>query len=288
MSKCRRKVQIRTVRSRLTVVLVAAILCRAIAAGAPAQSDGKPFTADDFVFWFEDIYRNKDLVPTPSATLAINGKQGVIEKVDTYTVRYKFPEPYFMLPDVLAGSTELAGQMWGYRAMGGFAPAHYLKQFHPKYVKADELDKKVKDAKFDSWVRLFLSRNDWAVNPDLPVLSPWKTVTPINTPTWTLERNPYSVFVDTAGNQLPYIDKVVLTLAENLEVLNLRAIAGEYDYASRHVDLGKLPVFLENQQKGNYKVYLDPGDYCDLIIKLNLKYHADPEIRSEERRVGKG
>jgi len=272
MSKCRRKVQIRTVRSRLTVVLVAAILCGAIAAGALAQSagkstligklegpevvtdpamfpksfsespqltalvkagklppvaerigqdplvikplkeigkyggmwragftgpadfwngfrccsgpdhlmfwdytgdkvvpnlakglemqdggktwlvhlrrgmkwsDGKPFTADDFVFWFEDIYRNKDLVPTPSATLAINGKQGVIEKVDTFTVRYKFPEPYFMLPDVLAGSTELAGQMWGYRAMGGFAPAHYLKQLLPKYVKAEERDKKV-------------------------------------------------------------------------------------------------------------------------------------------------
>ncbi len=56
-------------------------------------SDGKPFTADDFVFWFEDIYRNKDLVPTPTAALAINGKQGVIEKVDTYTVRYKFPQP---------------------------------------------------------------------------------------------------------------------------------------------------------------------------------------------------
>ena len=241
-------------------------------------SDGKPFTADDFVFWFEDIYRNKDLVPTPSAAMAINGKQGTVEKVDTYTVRFKFPEPYTMFPDVLAGSTDLAGQMQGWRALGGFAPAHYLKQFHPKYVSAAELDKKVKDAKFDSWVRLFLNRNDWAVNPDLPVLSAWKTVTPINTPTWTLERNPYSVFVDTAGNQLPYIDKVVLTLAENLEVLNLRAIAGEYDYASRHVDLGKLPVFLENQQKGNYKVYLDPGDYCDLIIKFNLNYDADPEI----------
>jgi len=36
-------------------------------------SDGKPFTADDFVFWFEDIYRNKDLIPTPSAAMAING-----------------------------------------------------------------------------------------------------------------------------------------------------------------------------------------------------------------------
>ena len=241
-------------------------------------SDGKPFTADDFVFWFEDVYQNKDLVPTPSATMAINGKPGVVEKVDTNTVRFKFPEPYTMFPDVLAGSTDLAGQMQGWRALGGFAPAHYMKQFHPKYVSQAELDKKAKDGKFDSWVRMFLFKNDWALNPELPVLSAWKTVTPINTPTWTLERNPYSVFVDTAGNQLPYIDKVVLTLAENLEVINLRAIAGEYDYASRHMDLGKLPVFLENQQRGNYKVYLDPGDYCDLIIKFNLNYDADPEI----------
>jgi peptide/nickel transport system substrate-binding protein len=210
--------------------------------------------------------------------MAINGKPGVVEKVDTNTVRFKFPEPYTMFPDVLAGSTDLAGQMQGWRALGGFAPAHYMKQFHPKYVSQAELDKKAKDGKFDSWVRMFLFKNDWALNPELPVLSAWKTVTPINTPTWTLERNPYSVFVDTSGNQLPYIDKVVLTLAENLEVINLRAIAGEYDYASRHMDLGKLPVFLENQQRGNYKVYLDPGDYCDLIIKFNLNYDADPEI----------
>ena len=242
-------------------------------------SDGKPFTSDDFVFWFEDIYRNKDLVPTPSAQMAINGKQGAIEKVDTNTVRFKFPEPYFMLPDVLAGATDLAGQGFAYRGMGGFAPAHYLKQFHPKYVGQAEVEKKAKDGKYDSWVRMFLTKNDWALNPDLPVVSPWKTVSPINTPTWTLERNPYSVFVDTAGNQLPYIDKVVLTLAENLEVLNLRAIAGEYDYQQRHIDLGKLPVLIENQQRGGYKVYLDPGDYGgDMILKVNLNYDADREI----------
>src|SRR6059036_816238 len=242
-------------------------------------SDGKPFTADDFVFWFEDVYQNKDLVPTPSAAMAINGKPGVVEKVDTNTVRFKFPEPYTMFPDVLAGSTDLAGQMQGWRALSGFAPAHYMKQFHPKYASQAELDKKAKDGKFDSWVRMFLFKNDWALNPELPVLSAWKTVTPINTPTWTLERNPYSVFVDTAGNQLPYIDRVVLTLAENLEVLNLRAIAGEYDFQQRHLDLGKLPVFIENQAKGGYKVYLDPGDYGgDMIIKFNLNYDADPEI----------
>ena len=84
-------------------------------------SDGKPFTADDFVFWFEDIYRNKDLVPTPSAAMAINGKQGEVQKVDTYTVRFKFPEPYYLLPDVLAGSTHLGGhaQQGMYGMMGG-------------------------------------------------------------------------------------------------------------------------------------------------------------------------
>ena len=80
------------------------------------------------------------------------------------------------------------------------------------------------------------------------MLGPWKTVQPINTPTWVLERNPYYWAVDTEGNQLPYIDQIVMTLAENLEVLNLRAIAGEYDLQERHIDLGKLPVILENQR----------------------------------------
>ncbi len=85
--------------------------------------------------------------------------------------------------------------------------------------------------------------------------------------------------VDPAGNQLPYIDKVIMTVAENLEVLNLRAIAGEYDFQARHIDIGKLPVFLDNQAKGNYKVYLDAADSgCDACMFLNQTYDADPEI----------
>jgi peptide/nickel transport system substrate-binding protein len=70
-----------------------------------------------------------------------------------------------------------------------------------------------------------------------------------------------------------------LTLAENLEVLNLRAIAGEYDMQSRHLDMGKLPVFLENQQKGGYKVSLDPASHgADCALMCNQSYDADPEI----------
>ena len=70
-----------------------------------------------------------------------------------------------------------------------------------------------------------------------------------------------------------------MTLAENLEVLNLRAIAGEYDWQERHTDLGKLPVFLENQQKGNYTVKLDPAlNGADAAFHFNQSYDADPEI----------
>ncbi len=244
-------------------------------------SDGKPFTADDFVFWFEDIYRNKDLVPTPSAAMAINGKQGTVEKVDATTVRFKFPEPYFMFPDMLAGSTDLGrpGLARRYSGWAATRPPTTSSSSIPSTRARPSWTRRPRTRSSTAGCGCSSAKNDWALNPELPVLSPWKTVTPINTPTWTLERNPYSVFVDTAGNQLPYIDRVVLTLAENLEVINLRAIAGEYDWQQRHLDLGKLPVFIENQAKGNYKVYLDPGDYGgDMVIKFNLNYEADPEI----------
>ena len=147
--------------------------------------------------------------------------------------------------------------------LGSFAARwhrpHYLKQFLPKYVGQDKVDEMTKAAGFDNWVNFFKYQRELAATtPICRCSAAWKTTTPINTPTWTLERNPFFYAVDTEGNQLPYFDKIQMTLAENLEVLNLRAIAGEYDSQERHIDLGKLPVFLENQQKGNYTVQLDP------------------------------
>lgn len=246
-------------------------------------SDGQPFTADDFIFWYEDIYQNKELVPTPIPELQINGKPVRMVKRDDYTVVFEFPDPYFLFVDILAGDTLIGGgQATGAaRAnfMGGYAPAHYLKQFLPKYSSADEATRKAKAVGFDGWVSYFRNRTNWALNVDLPVVGPWKTVSPINTPTWGMERNPYYWAVDTAGNQLPYIDRIAMGLAENLEVLNLRAISGEYDLQERHVSLPKLPVFIENQKKGNYSIHLDTSQSgCDAGMLINTAYEADPEI----------
>ena len=244
-------------------------------------SDGDPFNADDFVFWHDHVLHNEELTPTFPSYFTINGKPGRLEKIDDHTIALKFPDPYYLLPDVLAGATQLGGPAWrGPIDGGGYLPSHYMKQFHPAFAGKEAVEKLAAQEGYDNWVNLFKFKAGWQHNPELPVVTPWKTVTPITKPTWVLERNPYSVFVDTAGNQLPYIDKVILTVFENIEIHNLRAIAGEYDYMARHVDIQKIPVFLENEDKGKYKLYLDPGDYGgDMIIKFNMSYNEDPEIR---------
>jgi peptide/nickel transport system substrate-binding protein len=251
-------------------------------------SDGAPFTADDFVFWFEDIYQNRDLVPTPHSSFAINGKQGRIEKVDETTVQFIFEEPYPLFLTILGGTTFMGSGHMSSRGFhqGAYAPAHYLKQFLPKYTAQADIDAIAAEENVEDWIALFRLKNQWSLNPDLPVLGPWRTIQPVNTPTWVLERNPFYYEVDPEGNQLPYIDQIQMGLAENLEVLNLRAIAGEYDLQERHTDIAKIPVFLENQEQGQYSVHLDPGAYgSDATLQINHSYDADPEVAQWLRNV---
>jgi peptide/nickel transport system substrate-binding protein len=250
-------------------------------------SDGHPFTADDFIFWYQDMFLNDDLVPAKTSLMFIEGEPVTMEKVDDYTVRFNFPAPYYFFPELMAGSTDLSGMTRnaGF-GMGLYAPKHYLEQFHPSYVGLEAANARAAAEGYDNWVQMLLARNEWTINPELPVLTPWVTVRSISESVWIQERNPYYFGVDTAGNQLPYIDRVVFTLAENLEVINLRAIAGEYDFQARHLDISKLAVFIENQERGGYTLALDPGDYGgDMILIINLSYETDPVIGDLFRNV---
>ena len=243
-------------------------------------SDGQPFTANDAMFWYEHMYQNTELVPVRSAFFNLD-EGAKLEMVDDYTLKFSFPFANSLFLEVLGSSVNVFGghAIMGNTAMGGYAPAHYMQQFHPDFVDKAALDELVAKEGFDNWVNLFKDKNTWQRNPDLPTLTPWKTVNPITTDNWVLERNPYYYGVDTEGNQLPYIDRISMTLAENLEVLNLRAIAGEFDYQSRHISLANLPVLLENAEKGNYTVHLDPAQHgADAGLQVNLSYEADPEI----------
>ncbi len=246
-------------------------------------SDGAPFTADDFLFWYQDIYGNKEIAPSPTPELSSGGKPGRVVKIDETTVAFEFDDPNFLFPKLLGGDGAMGGgqsrQQSDGLAFGAYAPAHYLKQFLPKYSSAEKLTEQAKAAGYPNWVQYFHYKSDWRLNTELPTVAAWRMTQPVNTTTWMLERNPYFYEVDTEGNQLPYLDRVQMSLAENPEVVNLRAIAGEYDVQERFIDIAKLPVFLENAERGHYKFHLDPGfNGSDSQLVFNLSYKADPEL----------
>ncbi|MCL4831586.1 MAG: ABC transporter substrate-binding protein [Caldilineaceae bacterium] len=243
-------------------------------------SDGSPHTTADYMFWFEHMYQNEELVPVRSPFFNIDDG-ATMEAVDDYTLKFSFPFANSLFLEVLGSSVNVFGghAIYGATAMGGVAPAAYMQQFHPDFVDQAALDEMVKKEGFDNWVNMFKDKNTWQRNPDLPVITPWKTEVPITTDNWVLVRNPYYFGVDSAGNQLPYIDRISMTLAENLEVLNLRAIAGEYDYQARHISLANLPVLLENAEAGGYTVHLDPAQHgADGALMINQSYRGDEEI----------
>src|SRR5258708_23781238 len=161
------------------------------------------------------------MVPTPIADMQPKGKPGRFVKVDEVTVRFEFDVPYFLIEEMMAGDTLIGGGQSVRQSQkfsfGAYSPGHYLKQFLPKYSSVDAVNARAKQEGFENWVQILHFKKDWELNPDVPVLGPWRTVRPINTPIWLLERNPYYYAVDTAGNQLPDFDKVQFTLAENLE-----------------------------------------------------------------------
>ena len=217
-------------------------------------SDGVPFTTDDVMFWVDHMLNNDEINPTKPAW-SIHGGEGLTFKaIDSLTWQVNAAKPYGLFVPLMA-SVIVAGQHTrGDGGDGGFAPKHYLQQFHPAFVGEDEATALAKAAGYDNWVQHFLFKNHANANPDVPSMMAWMVTQPITGTEWVFERNPYYYAVDTAGNQLPYMDKVVLTLAEDLEVLNLRAIAGDYTVMGRHIDISKLPIFLENAPAQNYRV----------------------------------
>lgn len=243
-------------------------------------SDGAPFTTADVMFWFDNMYNNDELVSVQSPFFNV-GDGATLEATDDFTLRFTFPFENSLFLEVLGASVNVFGghAIFGATALGGYAPAHYMAQFHADVADADELDAMIEEAGFDNWVNLFKDKNTWQRNPELPVLTPWMTENPITTDNWVLVRNPYYYGVDSAGNQLPYIDRISMTLAEEPQVLNLRAIAGEYDYQARHVALSNLPVLLENAEAEGYSVALDPAQHgADGVIQINQSYRGDDEI----------
>jgi peptide/nickel transport system substrate-binding protein len=240
-------------------------------------SDGQPFTTEDFRYWFEDIAENPELSPTGlPLQLLPNGEQPKFEVLDGQTVRFTWSRPNPMFLPALAGPDP----MFIYR------PAHYLKKFHGKYTDKETLNGLVKQVGVRNWSALHtkmdvMYRND---NPDLPSLEPWVLKTRPPSDRLVFERNPYYYRIDGAGHQLPYIDRVVFSIASS-KIIPAKTGAGESDLQARYLSFDDYTFLKASEEASGYKVRLwrtGPGSQLAVYPNLNVD---DPVWRELVRDV---
>ncbi len=211
-------------------------------------SDGHPFTAKDFQYYWEDMAQNKKLSPLgPSKKLRVGKRLARFEVLNDWTVRYTWPQPNPYFLPALADASPL----FIYR------PAHYLKQFHAKYTDKETLKKRASEARHMDWAALHQSKNRMYTldNPDLPTLQPWNTITRPPSERFVFERNPFYYRVDGAGRQLPYIDRVVMGISMN-SLIPAKTGAGESDLQGRYIAFEDYTFLKDNENRHGYGVRL--------------------------------
>ena len=225
-------------------------------------SDGTPLSTEDIRFLHEDVMSMKDLAPLGSFLLrhkvGDEFKVADLAIVDATTIKVKYQAPNPLLPIKIAKANNGGNNMPGQPSV--VAPAHYLKPFHAKYAKKEDLDKLVADKKLTAWTDLWGKAGDfqgamafWFLNPELPVLTAWKIDKPSPADPVVMVRNPFYWKVDPDGNQLPYIDAIEHALFDNIEVLKLWVAGGKLDMQMRHLDAGMYTFLKENEAKGGYR-----------------------------------
>lgn len=240
-------------------------------------SDGHPFTAEDFRYWWEDVANHPELSPAgPPRVLLVDGRPPLFEVLDSHRVRYSWPAPNPDFLPALAG----AAPLFPYR------PAHYMKAFHIDYGEADEIARLAGEAGKPGWAALHNARDNLYRfdNPALPTLQPWRIVNEAPAQRFIGERNPYYHKVDAAGRQLPYIDRVVMEVVD-AKLIPLKTWAGEADLQARGISFADYTFLKEGEARGDYTVRLWPtarGSRYALYPNLHVR---DPAWRALLRDV---
>ena len=226
-------------------------------------SDGHPFTSDDFRYYWEDVANNKKLSPFGlTRGLLVEGEAPKVEFPDPATVRYGWSKPNPLFLPLLASTEPLEIYM----------PAHYLKQFHERYADPKRLEELVKKAKQRNWAALHTLKghsykND---NPDLPTLEPWMLVTTAPADRFVFVRNPYYHRFDAAGHQLPYIDRVMMDIAD-AKLIPLKTESGEADLQARYLRFADYTFLKRGEKQNDYTVRLwRTGTGAELALYPNL------------------
>jgi peptide/nickel transport system substrate-binding protein len=226
-------------------------------------SDGEPFTAEDVKFWYDNLALDPKVIEKPKDYVLVAGERMTVDVIDPQTVRFNLPAPK---PGLLAHFATHFAQ--------GFQAKHFLGQFHP--AVDPNADKNAQALGYENGyavISAYYGNSDWMDTATPMLNSPDKVANLPKAAAPTLESfivikettegrhfvaNPYFYMVDTAGNQLPYINEQDEVFINEQEVRLLKLVNAEVDYKSQSLQLADAPILLENQEKGDYSIQLKP------------------------------
>jgi len=240
-------------------------------------SDGVPYGPDDWLLWYNQVLLNKEMMSYTPRRWKLGGEIVKLEKIDDYTLAFHSAVPNPYLINMLAQGLDVK---WN------SPPAHYLKPFHPDFVDKEELIKEAKEHGRDRWTDYFGFRA-FSLDDDeagTPVMRPFVTVE--ETPTLiVLERNPFYPFIDTEGNQLPYIDRIQVHKVQDEEMMTAKAATGQATFAGHATKTSDIPLFKLYEEKSGYKTYIWRRIHAaDVTFQFNFNAlisvgHPDTELR---------
>ena len=191
-------------------------------------SDGKPLTADDVIFTYQDIYLNPK-IPTIYRDFLRIGSSGAfpsVKKIDRRRVEFILPEPF--------------APFIRYVEKLKILPAHALRDT----IFSTDADGKP----------LFLSTWNTNTQPQKIISNgAFKLANYIPSQRIILEKNPFYWRKDSAGNSLPYIDQLIIEIIPSTDNQLIRFRSGELD--SIGVDPEAFQLLKREEKRGKYKIY---------------------------------
>jgi len=240
-------------------------------------SDGHPFTTADFLYWWEDMATHPVLSPGgPPPEMMPHGERPKVEALDALTVRYTWAKPNPLFLPALAAA----------RPLEIYRPAHYLRRFHADHADPKALTERVAAEKLRDWRALHFEKDHWYrnTNPHRPTLDPWVNTTPSPAQRFVFARNPYFHRVDQAGQQLPYLDQVVMTITDP-KLIPARVGAGETTLQARYLTFANYTFLRAAEGRNGLHVSLwREGKGASVALYPNLTTN-DPVWRAVLRQT---
>lgn len=231
-------------------------------------SDGYPVTSEDIMYWYRDELGYFDV--QPRNLLRSGATVGRVEQVDELHVRFVFDEPNPLFLERLA-STSMNNEDFTEHIV----PAHYLRKYHPALGDQALIKRTMAALKLSSPVALY-KHVKHHMNPEHPRLWPWVPHTWRSTAPQIFVRNPYYWAVDTHGNQLPYLDRLVMDVRSN-DLIAVAAANGEPSMQDRHIRYDDYTLLMDNAARNGYSVYhWKPSTQSLFTIFPNLNRRIDP------------